>query len=92
VVRRRRRTRVAAADPAVGVGPQLPRQLHQAPDLGAVDPNIGLDVGGRLADGGEVDAEEYGAAFQGSGDRRVRVGSWASQAGMTGSLDKHVFG
>ena len=44
-------------------------KLREAPDLGAVDPNIGFDVGGRLADGGEVDAEQLGAALQRSRDR-----------------------
>jgi hypothetical protein len=47
---------VATADPPVGVGPQLPLELHQAPDLGAVDPQVGLDVVGRLLDCVEVDA------------------------------------
>jgi hypothetical protein len=57
----------------------VPLQLHQAPDLAAVDPQVGLDVGGRLADGGEVDAEELGAALQRAASGRVRVGSWASR-------------
>jgi hypothetical protein len=41
----------------------LALKLREAPDLGAVDPNIGFDVGGRLADGGEVDAEQLCAAL-----------------------------
>jgi hypothetical protein len=81
---------VATADPPVGVGPQLALQLHQAPDTGAVDPQVGLDMDGRSLDGLEVDAEELGAALQGSGGR-ARVGSWASQAGMPGSLGEHMF-
>jgi hypothetical protein len=65
---------VAAADPAVGVGSQLPLQLHQAPDLGAVDPEIGLDVGGRLPDVVEVDAEQLGAPLQRGRDRAGQGG------------------
>ena len=60
---------IAAADPAVGVRPQLPLELHQAPDLGAVDPEIGLDVGGRPPDDLEVDAEQLGAPLQRGRDR-----------------------
>jgi hypothetical protein len=48
-------------------------------------------VGGRLPDGGEVDAEELGALLQRAAMGRVRVGSWASQACMPGSLDEHTF-
>jgi hypothetical protein len=73
------------------VGPQLPLQLHQAPDPGAVDPNIGLDVGGRFADDGEVDTEQLGAALQGSGDRPGQGGVVGFQAGMPGSVDEHAF-
>ena len=67
-------------------------ELHEAPDLGAVDPEVGLDMGRGLLDGGEVDAEEFGAPLQGGRDRAGQGGSWASQAGMPGSLDEHVFG
>jgi len=70
---------IPAADPAVGVGPQLPLQLHQAPDLGPVDPNIGLDVRGRLLDGGELDAEQLGASLQ----RRPRSDRWHPMDGTT---------
>jgi hypothetical protein len=55
---------VAAADPAVGVRAKLPLELHETPDLGAIDPDIGFDVGGRLPDGGEIDTEEFGAALK----------------------------
>jgi hypothetical protein len=48
---------VAAAPPAVHLGPELAFQLHQAPDPGAVGAEVGLDGGGRLTDGGQVDAE-----------------------------------
>ena len=64
---------IATSDPAVGLGPELALELHEAPNLGPVDPDIGLDVGGRLTDGGQVDAEEFGAPLQRRGDR-PRVG------------------
>jgi hypothetical protein len=49
---------VAAPAAAVRLGPELALQLHQAPDPGAVGADVGLDVGGRLPDGGQVDAEQ----------------------------------
>jgi hypothetical protein len=49
--------KVAAPAAAIHLGPELALQLHQAPDLGAVGADVGLDVGGQLADGGQVDAE-----------------------------------
>ncbi len=70
---------IAAPDPAVGLGAELALELHKAPNLGPVDSHIGLDVGGRLTDGGQVDAEEFGALLQRRGDRprgrRVRFPS-----------------
>jgi hypothetical protein len=64
---------VAAPDSAVGLGAKVALELHEAPDLGPIDPDIGLDVGGCLLDGGQVDAEEFGASLQWCGDR-PRVG------------------
>jgi hypothetical protein len=52
---------VAALPPAVRLGPELAFQLRQAPDPGAVAAEVGLDVGGRLTDGGQVDAEQLRA-------------------------------
>jgi hypothetical protein len=52
---------VAAASPAVRLGPELPLQLHQAPDPGAVRAEVRLNLGGQLADGGQVDAEQLRA-------------------------------
>jgi len=49
--------KVAAPAAAIHLGPELAFQLHQAPDLGAVHADVGLDVGSQLADGGQVDAE-----------------------------------
>jgi hypothetical protein len=50
-------TDVAAPDPPVRVGPEPPLKLHEAPDPGAVDSDVGLDVRRGLADSGQVDAE-----------------------------------
>jgi hypothetical protein len=47
----------AASSAAVQFWPELTFQLHQAPDLGPVSADVGLDVGGRLLDGSQVDAE-----------------------------------
>jgi hypothetical protein len=40
--------------------------LHEAPDLGAVDSDIRVDVGRCSSDGGKVDAEEFGAPSSGA--------------------------
>src|SRR5829696_7678193 len=52
---------VAAAPPPVDLGPELALELHEAPDLGGVGAEVGFDVGGRLADGGQVEAEQLHA-------------------------------
>src|SRR4029450_13662860 len=52
---------VAAPASAVSLGPELSLMLHQAPDPGAVGAEVGLDVGGRLMDGGPGEAGEAGA-------------------------------
>ena len=64
---------VAAPAPAVRLGPELPLQLHQAPDPGAVGAEVGLDLGGQLADGGQVDAEQLRAPLQRRRDRPAQV-------------------
>ena len=69
----------------------MPLQLHEAPDLGAVDPQIGFDVDGRLLDGRQIDAEELGAAVQGRGDRPGQGGIVRFHAGMPGRVDERVF-
>ena len=51
----------AASPPAVQLRSELALQLHQAPDPGAVSADVGLDVGGRRTDGGQVDAEQLRA-------------------------------
>jgi len=73
-------------------GPQLPLELHEAPDPGAVDPKVGLEVGGGLMDSVEVDAEQLAHRSSEAAIGRVRVGSWASQAGMPGRVNEQVFG
>jgi hypothetical protein len=60
---------VAAADPAVGVRAEVPLELHQAPDPGPVDPQIGLDVDGRLLEDDQIYTKQLGTASQGSSDR-----------------------
>src|SRR5918997_2979258 len=60
---------VAAPDPPIGLGAELALQLHEAPDPCPVYPHVGFDVGGRLTDGGQVDAKELGAPLQRRGDR-----------------------
>ena len=64
---------VAAAPPPVDLGPELALELHQAPDLGAVGAEVGFDVGGRLADGGQVEAEQLRAPLQRRRDRPAHV-------------------
>jgi len=64
---------VAASPPAVRLGPELAFQLHQAPDPGAVGAEVRLDVGGRLLDGGQVDAEQLRAPLQRCRDRPAQV-------------------
>jgi hypothetical protein len=81
---------VAAPDPAVGLGAELALELHEAPNLGPVDPDIGLDVGGRLTDGGQVDAEEFSALLQRRGDR-PRVGRVRFPSPHDDRLRKQVF-
>jgi hypothetical protein len=60
---------VAASPPAVRLGPELALQLHQAPRLGAIGTKVGLDVGGRRTNGGQVDAEQLRASLQRRRDR-----------------------
>jgi hypothetical protein len=64
---------VAASAPAVRLGPELALKLHEAPDSGAVHPNVGLDVRSQLLDGGQVDAEELGTLVERCRDRLAQV-------------------
>jgi hypothetical protein len=64
---------VAASPPAVCRWSELPVKLHQAPDPGAVGAEVGLDVGGRRPDGGEVDVEQLRAPLQRRRDRPAQV-------------------
>src|SRR5688500_7659964 len=64
---------VAAAPPPVRLGSELAFQLHQAPDPGAVGTEVGLDVGRRLTDGGQVDAEQLRTLRQRRRDRPAQV-------------------
>ena len=66
---------VAAPNPAVRLRAELALQLHETPDLGAINPDVGLDMGSRPEDGGQIDAEQFSAPFQrgcdGPVERRV---------------------
>jgi hypothetical protein len=64
---------VAAAAPAVHLWAQLTLQLRQAPDPGAVGAEVGLDLGGELADGGQLGSEQLGASLQRRCDRPAQV-------------------
>jgi hypothetical protein len=64
---------VPAPAPPIRLGPELALKLHEAPDLGAVRVDVGLDVGGQLADRGQVDAEQLRALLQRCRDRPAQV-------------------
>ena len=66
---------VAASPPTVGLGPELAFQLHEAPDLSAVGTEVGLDLGGQLAHGFQVDPEQLCAPLQRRRDRPAQSGS-----------------
>jgi len=87
---------VAASPPAVRLWPELAFQLHQAPDPGAVGADVGLDVGGRLLDGGQVDAEQLSAPLQRCRDRpalvRVVPGPhWSRVSNSCSGLDRECY-
>jgi hypothetical protein len=60
---------VTAPAPAVCLRAEAPLQLREAPDLGAVGPDVGLDVGCCPLDDGQVDAEQFRAPLQRREDR-----------------------
>jgi hypothetical protein len=64
---------VPASPPAVRRRSEQAFQLHQAPDPGAVGAEVGLNVGGRLVDGGQVDAEQLRAPLQRRRDRPAQI-------------------
>jgi hypothetical protein len=64
---------VAASPSPVCLWPKLAFQLHQAPDPGSISADVGLDVGGRLVDGGQVDAEQLRAPLQRRRDRPAQI-------------------
>jgi hypothetical protein len=63
----------AASPAAVQLWPELALQLHQAPDPGAVGADVGLDVGGRLVEGSQVNAEQLRAPLKRCCDRPAQV-------------------
>jgi hypothetical protein len=64
---------VAASPPTVRRWSELALQLHQAPDPAAIGADVGRDVGGRLTNGGQVDAEQLCALLQRRRDRPAQV-------------------
>jgi hypothetical protein len=64
---------VDAPTPAVRLGSELPLKQYEAPDLGAVGADVGLDVRGRLTDGGQVDAKQLRTPLQRRRDRPVQI-------------------
>jgi hypothetical protein len=77
---------VAAPAPAVGLGPELPLKLHQAPDPAAIGADVRLDRFRQFADDGQVDAEQLRAPLQRRRDRPAQVGNpadrdWMEQVG-----------
>jgi hypothetical protein len=64
---------IPAPPPTERLGPQLPLKQHEAPHLGAVGTDVGLDVGSHLTDGGQVDAEQLRAPLQWRRDRPTQV-------------------
>jgi hypothetical protein len=74
---------IAASAAAVRLGPELAFQQHEAPDPDAIRTDVGLDVGGRLADCGQVDAEQLRAPLKRRRDRpaQVRVVPAPTEAG-----------
>jgi hypothetical protein len=67
---------VAAPPPPVHLWPELALQLHQAPDPGAVGTEVGLNVGRRLLEGGQLDAKQLRAPLQ----RRCRIANACSRS------------
>jgi hypothetical protein len=64
---------VAAPAPAIRLGAELALKLHEAPHFSAICANVWLDVGGQLADGRQVDAEQLRATLQRRRDRPAQV-------------------
>ena len=71
--RRSSTVEVAASPPTVRLGSEQAFQLHQAPDLGAVGTEVGLNVRGHIANGGQVDTEQLRAPFRRRCDRPAQV-------------------
>jgi hypothetical protein len=52
---------------------KLALELHETPDLGAICADVGLDVGGGLANGGQLDAERLRTPVKRGRDRPAEV-------------------
>jgi hypothetical protein len=82
---------VATPYSPVCLRPESPLQLHQRPDLGAVDSDVGLHMCRCPRNCGQIDAEQLGALLQWRGDRPGvgRVVRFPSP--HADRLDEHVF-
>jgi hypothetical protein len=72
---------VATAALTVGVRMKVPLEVHEAPDLGAVHPQVGLHVGRRLVHGGKLNTQELGAPLQ-RGSHRPAEGRASNSSGV----------
>jgi hypothetical protein len=70
---------------------EVPLQLHQTPDLGAVNPQIGLDMDRRRSHSGKLNPRSSAHRSSEAATGQVRVWSWVSQVCMPGSVDEHMF-
>jgi hypothetical protein len=82
---------VATPDPTVGIGMKVALQLHQTPDLGAVHPQIRLDMGRRTDTAASSTPKSSAHRSSGAATGQVRVWSWVSQACMGGSVGEQMF-
>jgi hypothetical protein len=82
---------VAAPPPPERIGAQLPLKLHEAPDLGAIRSDVGLDAGGHLADRGQVDAQQLRALLKRRRDRPAQLRVASIPRPYPGSVLEHKF-
>jgi hypothetical protein len=71
---------------------QFPLKLHEAPNLGAVRADVGLDLGGHPADPSQVNAEQLCALLKRRRDRPAEVGVTRFPRPHPRSLAEQTFG
>jgi hypothetical protein len=64
---------LTSGQPPVGIGMKVPLQLRQTPDLGAVYPQIGLDMGRRRRHGGKLNPRSSAHRSSGAATGQGRV-------------------